>query len=300
MLAIIVPYYKLAFFDTTLNSFVNQTDKRFKVYIGDDASPESPIDLLESYKGAFDFEYQRFEDNYGSLSLVKQWERCISMTKDEEWLMIFGDDDVMQPNCIATFYEKLEEIKKLDIKVVRFATQVINGEGIFISNVFFHPKLEKASDSFFRKFEKKNRSSLSEYVFLKESYLKFGFCDYPLAWHSDDKAWLDFTNQSPIFSINEYFVSIRISNQNISGIRTNANEKQQASFQFYRDLIFQNLNQFKISQRQLIFLKYEEHLKLLRVPNIKDWFFLFKKHLIHFHLLYFLKFQRRFILSLFQ
>jgi hypothetical protein len=28
----------------------NQTDKRFKVYIGDDASPENPASLLEDIK----------------------------------------------------------------------------------------------------------------------------------------------------------------------------------------------------------------------------------------------------------
>jgi hypothetical protein len=40
MLAIIIPYYKLCFFEENLQSLAAQTDKRFKVYIGDDASPE--------------------------------------------------------------------------------------------------------------------------------------------------------------------------------------------------------------------------------------------------------------------
>lgn len=48
MLAIIIPYYKLRFFEATLESLANQTDKRFKVYIGDDASPENLADLLEN------------------------------------------------------------------------------------------------------------------------------------------------------------------------------------------------------------------------------------------------------------
>ena len=42
MLAIIIPYFKLLFFEETLQSLAIQTDKRFKVYIGDDASPEDP------------------------------------------------------------------------------------------------------------------------------------------------------------------------------------------------------------------------------------------------------------------
>ena len=46
MLAIIIPYYKIVFFEETLKSLSEQTDKRFKVYIGDDASPENPANLI--------------------------------------------------------------------------------------------------------------------------------------------------------------------------------------------------------------------------------------------------------------
>lgn len=53
MLAIVIPYYKLTFFDETLQSRVNQKDQRFKVYIGDDASPEDWTVLLEKYKAPF-------------------------------------------------------------------------------------------------------------------------------------------------------------------------------------------------------------------------------------------------------
>lgn len=41
MLAIVIPYYKITFFEDTLESLAHQTDKRFKVYIGDDASPKN-------------------------------------------------------------------------------------------------------------------------------------------------------------------------------------------------------------------------------------------------------------------
>ena len=64
MLAIIIPYYKFTFFESTLQSLANQSDKRFKVYIGDDASSENPIDLLGRYQGKVDFKYHRFESSF--------------------------------------------------------------------------------------------------------------------------------------------------------------------------------------------------------------------------------------------
>ena len=51
MLAIVIPFFKLTFFEETLQSLSTQTDKRFKVYIGDDASPEDCTALLQKFEG---------------------------------------------------------------------------------------------------------------------------------------------------------------------------------------------------------------------------------------------------------
>ena len=91
MLAIIIPYYKLTFFKATLQSLVAQTDKRFKVYIGDDASPEDCSVLLQQFQGQIDFKYHRFDANLGAISLTQQWERCIALSNYEQWLMILGE-----------------------------------------------------------------------------------------------------------------------------------------------------------------------------------------------------------------
>ena len=96
MLAIVIPYYKHTFFEATLQSLANQTDKRFKVYIGDDASPENPSSLLEQYKESINFKYKRFNNNIGGISLVKQWERCMTMVQEEEWIIILCDDDILR------------------------------------------------------------------------------------------------------------------------------------------------------------------------------------------------------------
>ena len=55
MLAIVIPYFKKKYFETTLESLAIQTEKKFKVYIGDDASTEDPTALLKKVEGQFDF-----------------------------------------------------------------------------------------------------------------------------------------------------------------------------------------------------------------------------------------------------
>lgn len=237
MLAIVIPYYKLTFFEEALKSLANQTDKRFKVYIGDDASPENPSKVLENYTSQFDFEYHRFQTNLGGISLVKQWERCLKLTNNEKWLLILGDDDVLDHNCVAAFYQNLEEIEKLQISTVRFSTRVIDSKGEFISETYSHPKIETATDFLIRKLKGGTRSSLSEYIFKKEVVERVQFKDFPLAWNTDLLAILEFSEWKNIFTINESQVFFRLSGLNITSKKDDVIVKNNANFQFYKYLL---------------------------------------------------------------
>jgi glycosyltransferase involved in cell wall biosynthesis len=246
MLAIVIPYYKLTFFEATLQSLSSQTDKRFKVYIGDDASPEDPSLLIEKYFAKINFKYLRFEENLGGISLTKQWERCIALSGDEEWLMVLGDDDVLGINVVEEFYGNLPEIESNDVNVVRFSTQKIDGVANKISRVFEHPKLESAVDFLFRK----TRSSLSDYVFNKEKVKEIGFRNLPLAWFSDVLAVLEFSMFKNVFTINDAVIAIRISNESISGNQNNLKFKSESTFDFYYYLLTIRNNQFSENQKK--------------------------------------------------
>ena len=291
MLAILIPYYKLTFFEATLQSLAAQTCQDFKVYIGDDASPEDPKDLLEQFQGKFEFVYYRFENNLGGTSLTKQWERCIALSENEPWLMILGDDDVLGENVVEEFYRNLPEIEEVGSNVIRFATQVIDEEGVAISKVFDHPKLEKATDAFWRKFIGETRSSLSEYVFARVAYSKYGFKDYPLGWHSDDRAWLEFADGQPIFSINNTLLYIRMSCTNISGRLDNVENKKIASNYFYEAFADDYLSFFDKKQRLKLIARVERQFFELQTKVL--FFKIVKYHLKYTDLLNLVKFFRR-------
>jgi hypothetical protein len=258
MLAVVIPYYKLTFFEATLQSLANQTDKRFKVYIGNDASLEDCTDLLERYKGKIEFDYFYFNTNYGSSSLTQQWERCIALVKSEEWLMVLGDDDFLESNVVASFYKNLEEVNEKKCQVVRFASRYIDENQNPLKGYidYFHPKLEKEVDSFYRNFIGQSRSSLSEHIFSKKTYKKFGFHDYPLAWHSDDRAWLEFAENKPIFTINEALVEVRVTSYSITGKKDNWKMKIKAKNQFYEFLVKNSTLKFTKIQKENLLLQY--------------------------------------------
>lgn len=298
MLAIIIPFYKLTFFEATLQSLAHQSDKRFKVYIGDDASPEDCTTLLQKFEGQFDFIYHRFDANLGAISLTQQWERCIALSNDEQWLMILGDDDVLDDNCVASFYANEVEIKENKSNVIRYACKVINAQGNVFLGPYFHPKLELASDFYCRKVKNLTRSSLSEYIFKKEVFNQYKFVNYPLAWHSDDKAWLDFSENKPIYTINEAIVYVRFSEINISGRQDNIAQKLTATFQFYGDILSDKKNVFTSKQVLTILMSYEVIIKKNRKLNFNEWIFLFRNYFFNFKLIPFLKFIRRFLISI--
>lgn len=291
MLAIIIPYYKLSFFEATLQSLAAQTCQDFKVYIGNDASTEDPVDLLQHFQGQFDFVYRRFETNLGGVSLTQQWERCITLSENEPWLMILGDDDILGEKAVEEFYKNLEEIETIGCNVVRFATQIIDGKGKAISEVYEHPKLEKAKDSFWRKFKGETRSSLSEYIFSRAAYSKYGFKDYPLAWHSDDRAWLEFADGNTILSINQVLIYIRMSSMNISGKGDNLENKRLASYAFYEGVADDYLSFFNKKQRLKLIAKAERQFFDLKQKAMLIK--ILKYHLKYTNLIHLVKFFRR-------
>jgi glycosyltransferase involved in cell wall biosynthesis len=282
-LAIVVPYFKLTFFEATLESLANQTDKRFKVYIGDDASPENPSSLLEQYKESINFKYKRFNNNIGSISLVKQWERCIEMSDDEEWVMILCDDDVLGENVVSEFYASIDEVKQQNINVIRYATAVINKHSETISKVYEHPKLEKSTDFLMRKINGGTRSSLSEFVFRKKVLQEIKFKDLPLAWYSDYLAVLECTYFEYIYTINNAMVFFRLSEINITAKKDDLLPKNIATFNYYYYLLNKKSLFFDAEQIEALLFRLEKTF-LDNKKNINFWLLFTKLYISKMYL----------------
>ena len=258
MLAIIIPYFKINNFEDTLLSLDNQTDKRFKVYIGDDASPDDPTVLINKFKDKFQIEYTKFETNLGGASLVYQWDRCIELAGTEPWLMILGDDDVLSNNVVEKFYENKKEIESNKISVIKYATIAIDETNKELGKNFIHNnKISNSVQLFSDKLNNKFRSSLSEYIFENKVYTENKFKNYPMAWHSDDMAWLEFSNFKNIFCINDSIVYIRFFQNCISGSKLYSIQKSNASHEFYRDLVSKYFYHFNTRDKIMILNRLE-------------------------------------------
>ena len=297
MLAIVIPFYKINFFEENLASLASQTNKNFNVYIGDDASPDNPEALIGTYKNMLNITYKRFDENLGGTYLTKQWDRCLDLIKEENWVILLCDDDLLSENVVEEFFKKQEEIKNSISKVVRFATQEINEKGEKTSNIFTQPQFQNYNDVFYSRFFGGSRSSLSEHIFSVDQYKKYGFRDLPLAWHADDLAWLEFSEFGPVYTIDEALLYFRISTINISRPNYLLKEKQEISYVFFSIVIDEYLKKFKKETIAAIIKKYELMTYAMNKGNFGFLTKFLPIFLKHFGLLESIKFSRRVFLN---
>ena len=82
------------------------------MYIGDDCSPGNLYSIVEKYENRIPIVYKHFDENLGGKDLVAQWERCIDLVGDEEWIWLFSDDDIMDPTCVENFYRYIASVSR--------------------------------------------------------------------------------------------------------------------------------------------------------------------------------------------
>lgn len=218
-LAIIIPAYKIDFFERTLASLVRQTCRDFTVYIGDDCSPNDFESLIENYKDKINIYYTRFETNLGGKDLVAQWERCVDLAQGEQWLWLFSDDDELEENCVEQFYKTISDNPKTSL--VHFDVRVIDADGVYVKNKQF-VKADFAAHYTAKEYAKarlryKINSFVVEFIFRKDTFMENGrFQNFDMAWGSDDATWIKLSKDAGITTTKGAHVRWRLSDSNIT------------------------------------------------------------------------------------
>ncbi|GEM_PF-200552 len=239
-LAIIIPYYKIDFFEQTLQSISKQTDKRFSLYIGNDASPDDPIQLIQSYLENDTYQYFEYKENLGGKNLAMQWERVLENVT-EDWFQILGDDDMIAENFVEEFYKNISNIYKKESKVIRIPHQQINEKGDVLKDLLEQDRIINATDFFVSLYKGESSGTLSENIFNRNIYKQKRFHKIPLAWGADHLAILDFANNQPIYYLVNTKVLVRIFSNSISGSTSNILQKIDA-YNTFRETIVSNYN----------------------------------------------------------
>jgi glycosyltransferase involved in cell wall biosynthesis len=214
-LAIVIPAYKNTYFDQALLSIENQTNKNFTLYIGDDCSPDNLYSIVKKYEDKIQIVYKHFNENLGGKNLVSQWERCIDLVGDEEWIWLFSDDDMIDSTCVEHFYNTLKRFPDFDLFHFN-VIQIDEYQNKF--NIFFEfPEILTSEDFLINKLLVGHFSTVVEYIFRKSHFHKLDrFQSFDLAWYSDDATWIKLGKNRGIRNIANSNVYWRKSPFNIS------------------------------------------------------------------------------------
>jgi hypothetical protein len=214
-LAIVIPAYKSAFLEKTLSSIACQSCKDFTLYIGNDHSPFDLRAIVDSYRDRIDISYQEFDENIGGKDLVAHWERCIDMIRDEEWIWLFSDDDLIDPTCVEKFYNVFAQNQSCDL--FHFNVTQIDEDDKVIRDLSSFPKVMSCEEYLNRRMKGDLYSFVVEYIFRRSHFMDMGrFENFDLAWGSDDATWIKLSNRNGILNIDDARVYWRESRYNIS------------------------------------------------------------------------------------
>lgn len=216
-LAIVIPAYRKTFLERAIRSVAQQTDRRFRLYVGDDGSPEQLEPVVRSAAAGCDFVFKRFEQNLGGRSLVRHWDRCIQLS-GEEWVWVFSDDDVMEPGCVEAFHRELEQTRGV-YDLYRFNTLQVDANDCVAAVSPSHPAVESSLEFAYHRLCATRHSTFQELIFSRKAYERVvSLPDFPHAWCADDAAIILLGDKTGIRTIESPRVRFRMSGENITSL----------------------------------------------------------------------------------
>lgn len=215
-LALIIPAYRGRFLAECLESIAAQTRQQFQLYVFDDHSPEDIATLISGFRDRLPLHYHRFAENMGQEDLAGHWNRCIRLTRDEDFLWIISDDDTISPDCVASFYDYLERNDPEPGFLFRFHMDMVDEKGAKLYAPPSWPPHLTASAFLQGRIDFSLMSSVNEYIFPLKAFEFHPFPSFPLAWCSDDAAWVQYALPKGILSLPTGRVCWRSSETNIS------------------------------------------------------------------------------------
>lgn len=194
-IAIVIPAYKADFLRQALSSIAMQTCRDFVVYVGDDCSRYDIKSAVSEFASGMEIRYVRFDENLGGRDLVGQWERCIRLVRDEKWIWLFSDDDMMPTDGVERIRKAI--VANSQAQFFRLPLQVVDETGaVTLAHRPFSGLENTAEEYLLEYFRGMRPSSACEYVFRKDLFESLGMVHFPCAWCSDIATWYSYAMRS--------------------------------------------------------------------------------------------------------
>jgi glycosyltransferase involved in cell wall biosynthesis len=216
LLEIVIPAYSVRYLEDLLDSLCAQTCNNFKTLVVDDDSPENVADVCQRYVTKLHIRYVHFSPNFGRNDLMAHWNRAVRESS-APWIIVPGDDDMLDPNCVEAFYNELAQHgNRYD--VYSFGHRAIDSDGKRIREAPSQD-IDSAAQFLMRRFSSYIEASPVCYVFSMRAFERAGgFVSFPRGWHSDDASYALFSSRTGIKSITGAYASWRKHGRSLSDV----------------------------------------------------------------------------------
>ena len=180
---ILIPAFKIKFFDEAIRSVLAQQDEDFELIILNDASPENIKGVVEKYND-FRIRYYENNKNVGAIRIVENWNKLLSYAKGE-FVICMGDDDCLKKNCLSEYRELISKYPDLDI--YHGWTEIIDEDSKVWKMQEPRPLRESVYTMMWHRWTGRFNQYIGDFLYRTDVLRKNGgFFNIPLAWASDD------------------------------------------------------------------------------------------------------------------
>lgn len=219
-----IPVVKTKYLVECLNSVLAQSFQDYEIIVFNDASPEPVKEILPVSKKS-KIRYYETETNLGKKFPTRTWNKVLHLAKGKYFLLL-GDDDTLSPNFLAEMATLINKYPKTNLFRGQLIVSDKNNKTIYYG---LKPlEYETWEDQVYYRFKYIRPQATCEHVAKTEVLKKIGgFLELPLAWGSDDAAWIRLAYHGGIASTTKAYACWRNSPYNISSLSF-TEEKEQA------------------------------------------------------------------------
>lgn len=279
LVSIGIPAYKALYLKETIESVLNQDYKNIELIIVNDNSPEDIDSIVSSFNDKR-INYYINNENLGKISIVLNWNRCLSYAKGDFFTLIC-DDDLMKENFISSMVELAENNPSCNVfSCGKIIIDSINHS--IIGKTKELPTYESYKTYLDETIRGNRKHTISEF-FYRTEYIKKkkGYKVYPVGYYADDASVLNFASNGGIVRTNKRLIIFRKSAINISSNSIYNVQKAKAAILYYEWLSSLNNKEYEqIIKNRLEYDLYEylrttqsiiNYIKILYITPVKVW-----------------------------
>jgi glycosyltransferase involved in cell wall biosynthesis len=186
--SICIPVYNGAnYLDEAIRSILEQTFADFELIIVDDCSTDGSLQIVRSFSD----DRLRFKKNTEHSGLVKNWNKCIELSRTE-YVYIFHQDDVMLPHNLEKKVEALDANPRMGLVFSQYYEIDANGNVVskYPANESDRDRIQNGLKSFAKLFSGTNIICCPTVLARRECYEKLGGFDSRLPLTCDWEMWM--------------------------------------------------------------------------------------------------------------